>query len=208
MSSLRRSTSSPIDGNLVSSLVAERAGRNWCLFLDRDGVINTRVVDDYVRGTDQFEWRPLAQEAIEVLRDWAPNLVVVTNQQGVGKGLMTADTVAEIHQHLQSQLPSGCDIDAFLVCPHLESDVCSCRKPKPGLVLDWLDRHPETEASLSVIVGDSPSDMQLARNVAAEVDGCTGISVGNGSLPAGDASFDSLWDFAVAVQRARNERIQ
>lgn len=207
MSDSHRSPSGSVDGAIVRELVAERLGREWCLFLDRDGVVNVRIVDDYVRSIDHFEWLPGAQEAIHMLRAWAPHLVVVTNQQGVGKGLMTADAVSDIHRHLQEGLDPGA-IDEFLVCHHLKSDGCSCRKPEAGHVRDWLKSHPGVAASLSIVVGDSPSDMQLARNVAAETGGCAGIRIGTGSDPTVHASFESLWDFAVLVQRAREEMDQ
>ena len=107
----------------LREIVAERAGREWCLFLDRDGVINRQIVGDYVRNWQEFEWLPQAPLALGKLREWAPHLVVVTNQQGIGKGLMSADDVAAIHQHVQAELASDdLVIDAFQVCPHLESE--------------------------------------------------------------------------------------
>ncbi|MCV7177486.1 D-glycero-alpha-D-manno-heptose-1,7-bisphosphate 7-phosphatase [Mycolicibacterium sphagni] len=190
-------------------MVAERIDRDWCLFLDRDGVINRQVVGDYVRSWQDFEWIPGAQLALKNLREWAPHLVIVTNQQGVGKGLMSADDLAEIHERMQDELAAdGVTIDAFQVCPHLESAGCDCRKPKPGLVLDWLRQHPDCVPSLSIMVGDSQSDLELAHNVAATVGGCESIQIGDHTQLdcCADASFDSLWDFAVAVGQARGEQ--
>jgi len=192
----------------VQQLVAERAGREWCLFLDRDGVINRQVVGDYVRSWRHFEWLPGAALAVKKLREWAPHIVIVTNQQGIGKGLMSADDVAAIHQHLQDGLAPDClAIEAFQVCPHLESANCACRKPRPGLVLDWLGEHAASEPSLSIMVGDSLGDLELARNVAAVVGGCASIHIGEvGPKGIADASFESLWDFAAAVGYARGEQ--
>ncbi len=188
----------------VRKVVAARKGREWCLFLDRDGVINRQVVGDYVRSWHQFEWLPRAQLALFKLRAWAPHLVVVTNQQGIDKGLMSADDVAFIHQKIQAQLAAdGRTLDAFQVCPHRQSAGCGCRKPKAGLVLDWLGRHPTSEPSLSVVVGDSLSDLDMARNVSLAAGGCAGIQIGRANLGGvADATFDSLWDFAVAVSDA------
>ena len=190
---------------ILEDIVAKRVGRDWCLFLDRDGVINRQVVGDYVRSWRDFEMLPNAGLALKQLRDWAPHLVVVTNQQGIGKGFMRADDVAEIHQRLQAELAnSGMTIDAFQVCPHLESASCGCRKPRPALVIDWLHERPHVDASLSIMVGDSNSDLELAHNVAAVVGGCASVHIG-GHAEVGvnaDVSFDSLWDFAIAVSRA------
>lgn len=207
MCSSRRSRSSPSE-LAVREIVEKRAGSQWCLFLDRDGVINRRIVGDYVRNWQDFEWLPGAPLALKKLWEWAPYLVVVTNQQGIGKGLMSFDDVVNIHQHLRSEIAAdGVVIDEFAVCPHLASADCACRKPRPGLVLDWLGRHPEVDPSLSVIAGDSLSDLELARNVAAAVGGCASISIG-GAEPAAiaDASFDSLLDFALTVAHARGDR--
>lgn len=191
----------------VRNLVAERRGREWCLFLDRDGVINRQIIGDYVRKWRDFEWLPQVPLALHKLRKWAPHIVVVTNQQGIGKGLMSGDDVAAIHDRLEAEL-AGVGIDAFQVCPHLESDVCPCRKPRPALVLDWLGQHPDSEPSLSVMIGDSQSDLELAQNVAAASGGCASIQIGRRTIPGSlpDASFDSLWDFAIAVGRAREDQ--
>jgi histidinol-phosphate phosphatase family protein len=206
--SLRPSNRNSAHHLAVREIVAERVGHEWCLFLDRDGVINRQVLGDYVRSWRHFEWLPGAPLALKKLRAWAPYLVVVTNQQGIGKGLMSADDVAAIHQHLQAELAQdGVTIDAFQVCPHLESAGCPCRKPRPGLVLDWLGQHPDCDPSLSIVAGDSQSDLELADNVAAAVGGCASIAIGGrASLGvAANASFRSLWDFAVAVGHARGE---
>lgn len=189
----------------VRQIVSERTGRQWCLFLDRDGVINRRVVGDYVRTWRDFEWLPGVPAALKLLRAWAPHVVVVTNQQGVGKGLMSADDVATIHRCMNSELaPQGVLIDAFQVCPHLVAADCGCRKPGTGLVLDWLAQHPGVEPSLSVVVGDSPSDMELASNLAVATGGCASIRI-SGPYGTADATFDTLVEFAAAVGRAREE---
>lgn len=196
----------------VRALVSNRVGRRWCLFVDRDGVLNRRIVDDYVRNWEAFEWLPGAKDALKTLRAWAPYLVVVTNQQGVGKRLMTAEDVTTIHERMQRDL-AACNvtIDAFRVCPHLAGSGCSCRKPQPGMVLDWLDQHRDCEPSLSVMVGDSRSDIEMAGNVAEVTGGCAAIEIresGQGHTSPGTvASFGSLWDFAAAVEHAMEEHI-
>jgi histidinol-phosphate phosphatase family protein len=192
----------------VEQIVAEREGREWCLFIDRDGVINRQIVGDYVRSWPDFEWLPGARLALTKLGEWAPHLVVVTNQQGIGKGLTSAEDVAAIHHHIASALEShGAAVDAFQVCPHLEAAECECRKPSPGLVLDWLARHPESEPALSIVVGDSLTDLELARSVAAATGGCVSIHIDSAvSSGIADASFESLWDFTVAVGHAREEQ--
>ena len=198
---------------VIGDLVAARTSGEWCLFVDRDGVINCRIVGDYVRNWRDFEWLPGAKNALKILRCWSPYLVVVTNQQGVGKQLMSIADVASIHAHMQSELAElGFAIDDFEVCPHLDAADCPCRKPKPGMVLDWLKRHPECDPALSVMVGDSPTDLEMARHVASATGGCIGIEVNADSLAGGgvnkpSASFPSLWDFAAAVKYEREGKL-
>jgi histidinol-phosphate phosphatase family protein len=146
---------------------------------------------------------------LKVLREWAPHVVVVTNQQGIGKGLMSADDVTAIHNGVRAELATeGVVLDAILVCHHLESDGCPCRKPKPGLVRDWVEEHPHVDRSLSVMVGDSQSDLELAHQFAVESGGCASVLIGglDNQDVVPDASFASLWDFAVAVDRVLVER--
>lgn len=194
----------------VRKLVAEREGQTWCLFLDRDGVLNRRVVGDYVRSRQQFEWMDNALPALNLLNDWAPHLVVVTNQQGVGKGFMTSADVDQIHRLIQvssGKRGSRQLVETFQVCTHLEAENCSCRKPRAGLVLNWLKHHPDSVPSLSIVVGDSWRDLGLARNVAAEVGGCGTIYIGAADPDIrADATFGSLWDFAIAVKCAIDGR--
>jgi len=192
----------------VRQLVAERAGREWCLFLDRDGVINRQIIGDYVRTWRQFQWLPNAVAALRRLGDWAPHVVVVTNQQGIGKGLMSADAADEIHRNLLAKLSAeGVAIDAVQVCPHLQSASCYCRKPNPALALAWLRQHPDNEATLSIMAGDSWSDLEFARNIASATGGCASVQIGRADLGGiADASFGSLWEFALAVDDARKAR--
>lgn len=198
-------TSSSADQAAIAKVVADRAGHDWCLFLDRDGVINRQIVGDYVRNWRQFEWLPRAVAALRSLSDWAPHIVVVTNQQGIGKKLMTAAQVSDIHAGIAAQLaPSDAVIEAFKVCPHLVAEACGCRKPEPSMVLDWLGANRHVDPALSVVVGDSATDIELAYNVAAATGGCSSVQIGvQDSRHTPDASFDSLWEFATAVERVR-----
>lgn len=76
-----------------------------------------------------------------------------------------------------------------------------------GTAIDWLGRHPDSEPLLSIVVGDSLSDLELAHNVAAAAGACASVQIGGASSGGvADASFDSLWEFAVAVGHARGER--
>jgi D-glycero-D-manno-heptose 1,7-bisphosphate phosphatase len=175
------------------TIVRERVAKNWCLFLDRDGVINTRIIDGYVRNWAEFEFVPGVLDAIRTLARWAPHIVVVTNQQGVGKGIMSAADLSDIHDRMRRAVAdAGGRIDAVQHCPHLAGDGCDCRKPKPGMAEEYLTAHPEIEPSLSIMIGDTDSDIEMGRRLAAVTGGCVD--------PRADATYPSLADFAAAIE--------
>lgn len=105
------------------------------VFLDRDGVLNEAVVADGIphspAGLEEFRLARGAPEALEKLKAAGFVLVVVTNQPEVRRGRISRETVEEMHARLSASLP----LDAVYVCYHDAPDACSCRKPKPGLLL-------------------------------------------------------------------------
>ena len=136
------------------------------LFLDRDGVINRQIVGDYVRNLSQFEWLPGAIDAIVKLGKQFRYVIVVTNQQGIGKGLMSAEDVEEIHNYIigQVQTAGGC-IDRIYCCPSLATANDPNRKPGTGMGLQAKRDFPDIDFSRSLMIGDSPSDMLFAEKL-------------------------------------------
>lgn len=184
----------------LASIVRERAKESWCLFLDRDGVINTRIVDAYVRSWEEFEFVPGVLGALRTLARWAPHIVVVTNQQGVGKGLMTTADLAGIHDRMRRAVAAaGGRIDAVQSCPHLVGDGCDCRKPSTGMAEEYLDTHTEIDGSLSVMIGDTESDVEMGRRLAMVTGGCVTVRIDGRRDPHADLTFPSLAAFAAAV---------
>lgn len=184
----------------LADLVRRRRGSAWCLFVDRDGVINQRVDGDYVRSWAQLDFVPGALDALAVLTGWAPATVVVTNQQGVGKGLMSDADLDDVHARMLDAIAgAGGTVDAVLVCPHLDAIGCACRKPRAGLALGWLADHPAYDGGASVMVGDSASDLGMARELAAVTGGCAAIGIG--AVDGADLTFATLADFATQVSR-------
>ncbi|MDQ1083253.1 MULTISPECIES: HAD-IIIA family hydrolase [Microbacterium] len=182
----------------------ENTGTDWCLFLDRDGVINTRIMGGYVRSWSEFAFAPGALDALAVLAAWAPRIVVVTNQQGVGKGLMSGDDLAAIHGRMtQAIAAAGGRIDAVEVCPHLDAAQCPCRKPQPGMATRYLRAHPEVLGSASVMVGDTESDIEMGRRLGTLTGGCRTVRIGPGVDPRADETFPDLAAFAASLRIAR-----
>ena len=133
------------------------------VFLDRDGVINRRVPDDYVTCRSEFQVLPGSLNAIALLNRAGFRTVVVTNQRGIALGRMTRGDVDVIHRELSRlvQDSGGC-LEEFYLCPHDRDAGCDCRKPMPGL-LDRAHRFLPVAWPLSYLVGDSDSDILAGR---------------------------------------------
>ena len=140
--------------------------KSWTLFLDRDGVINRRIHDGYVHVWNQFEFLPGTKEALNILSTVFGKIFVVSNQQGIGKGLMTEEELMVIHQHMIDEIKqSGGHIDKVYHCPFLEIENSIMRKPNIGMALRARKDFPGTNFKRSVMVGDAISDMIFGKKL-------------------------------------------
>src|SRR4051812_46457052 len=112
-------------------------------FFDRDGVVNVSPGDGYVLRWEDFHFSDGVIEALLWLRARGFLLVLITNQQGVGKGLMTQAELDEIHERMQTELAKhGAQFDAIYACTCLATDpTCTCRKPRPEMLLRAAAEH-------------------------------------------------------------------
>jgi len=172
------------------------------VFVDRDGVINQRLPGDYVRSWDQFRFLPGARAGLRLLREAGHLLVVVTNQRGIGRGLMSEADLAALHRRMQVELVrAGAGVDAIFHCPHDLGEGCNCRKPKPGMIEQALARFP-IDTARSWVVGDSLSDLEAGWAV-----GIRGILVvpRGGQRPPGVQAAESLLAAARAIVAGRRQ---
>ncbi len=150
------------------------ARRRRAVFLDRDGVINRGFLREgktYApRRLEDFRLLPGARAAVHALNDAGYLVVVVTNQPDIGNGLVEPGVVDAMHDRLRRVLP----LVAIEMCPHKQTDGCSCRKPKPGMLRRAAKRH-YIDLSASFMVGDRWSDV-----VAGHKAGCYTIFVDRG----------------------------
>lgn len=130
------------------------------LFLDRDGVINKKLEQRYVTNFDEFVFIKNSDIAIRKLHKIFKRILIVTNQQGIGKGIMTEDDLNLLHLQMQRKLSVDFDlIDKIYFCPCLELDNCNCRKPKTGMLENAKLDFPDMKIEDSFLVGDSDSDI-------------------------------------------------
>ncbi len=149
------------------SLPFEDVNTGWTLFLDRDGVINYNKDESYIFSSDEFSFIPGVIEAIQKLSVLFGKIVIVTNQRGVGKGLMTEVALCEVHQYMLAEIENGGGrIDAVYYCTQIE-DKHHDRKPNPGMALEAAHMFPDINFSQSIMVGDKLSDMQFGRNIGS-----------------------------------------
>ena len=167
---------------------------DWTLFLDRDGVINRRIVDGYVTRWEEFEFLPGVLDALKILSEKFKYIFVITNQQGVGKGLMTMEQVDDIHDRMCTEIEAhGGLIDGILVCPQLASEPDNYRKPNPDMAYMACEICPDIDLAKCIMVGDGQSDMEFGRNAGTHT-----VFIGEEN-PMADDSFPSLYDFAKSL---------
>ena len=166
--------------------------KSWTLFLDRDGVINRKLDKDYVKSLNEFEFIPGALESIVSLSNFFGRLIIVTNQQGIGKGIMTEEDLNQIHGFLLEKVRKrGGNIDAIYHAPQLEEEDSPMRKPGIGMALQAKKDFPEIDFTKSIIIGDSKKDLEFGKRA-----NMISILINDKSAnKVEDYSIESLFDF-------------
>ncbi|MEG3640091.1 D-glycero-beta-D-manno-heptose 1,7-bisphosphate 7-phosphatase [Magnetococcus sp. PR-3] len=145
--------------------------------LDRDGVINSDENLYYVLEPEQLKLLPGSGEAIAALNRAHIKVVVITNQRCVGRGMLTAKGLDNIHQRLHHLLAEhSAHIDELYHCPHDKHEACNCRKPKPGM-LQQAQENMQFNPAETWMVGDSITDMQAAEAAGQP---CALVQTGHG----------------------------
>lgn len=140
--------------------------KSWTLFLDRDGVINEELNGSYVTHWDEFRFCEGALEALRSVQDLFGAIVVVTNQRGVGRGIMTLDALKDISQKMTSAVTAaGGRIDKIYAATAVSDDDHN-RKPNTGMALQAREDFPDIDFRKSVMVGNSISDMEFGKRLA------------------------------------------
>jgi D-glycero-D-manno-heptose 1,7-bisphosphate phosphatase len=164
-------------------------------FVDRDGTINVQPPEhEYVTSLEEFSWLPGAPRGLAHLAEQGFALVVVSNQRGVARGLVTRELLREIEKVIQNELARhGCRIEAFRYCVHDEWEACDCRKPRPGMLLKAA-RELGLDLERSWMIGDSGSDIAAGRAV-----GCHTASVNPVRSDDADVVAGSLEEAAALI---------
>ena len=138
--------------------------KTWTLFIDRDGVVNHEKKADYIRNWEEFKFYDGVLEALEILNKKFGVIVMVTNQKGVGKGLMTVDDLSFIHHNMLDKIQTNNGrVDKIYFCSDLAEESVN-RKPNPGMAFQAKNDFPSIDFSKSLMVGNKLSDMGFGRN--------------------------------------------
>jgi|TARA_B110000503_G_C7165135_1_gene421500 histidinol-phosphate phosphatase family protein len=173
---------------------------DFTIFLDRDGVINLPIVDDYAKQPNDFILGDGVLVALEKLQQMVKRLVMVTNQQGVHRKVMNEKDLENVHLKLYNSLKNkGLSyFDASFYAPYLKEESHEWRKPKNGMLLKAKSYFPDIDWSKAIMVGDSPGDMQLADTL-----GITKVKIANPqfSFDNQDYTYADLGAFVAAMSK-------
>ena len=178
----------------------KKIDKNWTLFLDRDGVINKDKPGSYIFNAGEFHFYPGVLNAFKLFAEKFGRIIVVTNQRGIGKGLMTEADLSSIHSKMLGAINSeGVHIDAIYYCTSL-SNTAFERKPNPGMAVRAKNDFPDIDFNKSIMVGNNISDMLFGKNAGMYTVFVKTTNPGQiFPHPDTDLNFDTLPDFAKAL---------
>jgi len=161
---------------------------NRAAFLDRDGVINRKPPEGgYVTRWEDMYFLPGVAKSIALLNQTEFQVIVVSNQRCVAKGLVTSKALDSVHQQMCEWLAAaGAKIDGVYYCPHENQPPCSCRKPAPGMLLTAAREH-RIDLSASWMIGDSEIDIEAGRSAGCKTVrllGCSETAKGSADVVA------------------------
>jgi D-glycero-alpha-D-manno-heptose 1-phosphate guanylyltransferase len=137
---------------------------NWTLFLDRDGVINQEKEGAYVLNKDEFKFLEGMPELFEILSNKFKYIIIVTNQRGIGKGLMSEKDLDSVHQEMKKRIEKiGGHINAIYFAPDTDSKNFY-RKPNIGMAIKAKQEFPDIDFGQSIMVGNNYSDMLFGKS--------------------------------------------
>jgi len=176
----------------------------WTLFLDRDGVINKRIWGGYVTKPSEYIFLPGVLASISVFSSIFNRIIIVTNQQGIGKGIMTEEELQVVHDYMTKEINlAGGSIDGIYYCPELTNNANSCRKPSTSMAQKAVDDFPDIDLSKSIMVGDSPSDIEFGNNAGMYTVFIKHENDKNSSVVSADIILKSLPELKTLIQKKK-----
>jgi len=143
--------------------------KNKAFFLDRDGIINERLIGDYVKSVEEFKFIEDFFNLLKKIKESNYLAILISNQQGIGKGLMTLNDLEKIHNYMQNELEKKTNykLDDIFICTSLASENDYRRKPNPGMIFEAIEKY-DIDPNLSFMVGDSLSDVEAGKRAGVK----------------------------------------
>jgi D-glycero-D-manno-heptose 1,7-bisphosphate phosphatase len=136
------------------------------VFLDRDGTIIEEK--DFIKDPQEIEFISGSIQAIKILRNLGYKIIVVSNQSGVGRGILTEGMVKKVNRFFMGKLvEKNAPVDAIYYCPHHPDQNCDCRKPQTGMLKKAAQDH-KLNLENAVVIGDKLTDVKLGKNIGAK----------------------------------------
>lgn len=180
--------------------ILQQIDKSWTLFLDRDGVLNYEKEQDYILKWEEYRFFENVPEAMAILAKKFGLVIIVTNQKGVGKKLMSEQDLEHIHENLKQIVKkAGGRIDQVYYCTELD-DAHPNRKPNTGMAMQARQAYPKIDFNKSVMVGNRLTDMRFGRSAGMYTVYLTtthpDIEIPHADI---DMVFPSLVDFASSL---------
>lgn len=173
--------------------------KSWTLFLDRDGVFNHQIIDDYVKQVHELKIIKGVPEALAEFTKQFGKILVVTNQQGVGKGVMTEDDLHHLNGYIVNLVETyGGKIDKIYFAPQLREEGSNYRKNGTGMGLHAKFDYPEIDFSKSILVGDSESDIEFGTKLGMKT---VMLKNSRNLSTKADYIFENLYDVANNLEK-------
>ena len=190
-------TGQQIDKKTVSKKI-NITDHNWTLLLDRDGVINHQKEDGYILSWDEFVLYEGVLEALQIFSKKFRYIFIVTNQRGVGRGLMQMEDLNNIHHQLKLIIENtGGRLDHIYFCTDTEA-ASPNRKPNAGMGLQAKKDYPEIDFNKCIMVGNSLSDMEFGRKIGAKT---VFLTTTKQDMDISDERIDDLYPTLIAFAK-------
>lgn len=157
------------------------------VFLDRDGTLIREAPDELVDSFDKLFYIPGVFDALKMLRDAGYEFVMVTNQDHLGTAVLPNEKFFPVHNAVIDTFKrEGIEFREVFICPHVPEDNCDCRKPRTGLVKEFLVTHP-VSLSESWMVGDRETDVEFGKEIGVRT-----VRIGRDVITSADILTDSI----------------
>ncbi len=139
------------------------------VILDRDGVLNRELESGWLTDPEQWKWEDGAIAALAIWSTHGTRISVATNQSGIGRGAVSRKAVDSVHAWLSNEMASlGVELVGIFVCPHALDESCDCRKPRPGLIRQAVEKSG-IPAAETIVIGDDLRDLAAGRAAGLRV---------------------------------------